>query len=378
MAQVISHYAAKVGGSSTMYYYAEADDTSKAVRIYTGTAITLPADYASRLTKRMYPTIDPGGWIFEYYIKDITPVYMTVTDACTPPESVTLNAADKTLTITGGDGGDLNTWTGFGLSWRERKISSADWGEWSGDSVIDGRTATVEAGSGMVRQFRVRTLGEAGEDYFSDYVVCDALLVGNTAAGTPVVLLPVSGTTTFSARPVIKISCPPDADGDSMTLQRSLDDGPWMPVGALTGEGGPISDRPRVSAGSHTVRYCLMDTNGEGGGEDSVTFVATDCTWKREIQSGDIIANREISFVSDILELLERVNTLRTFYGLPLIALPGTVGRVQDWRRQLAAMQTAVNECRRAISFADHAFDTPSGWPDAQQINQLREAIANT
>jgi len=377
MAQVISHYTAKVGGSSTMYYYEKADDTSKAVRIYTNTGITLPADYKSRLENYMYPTIDPGGWIFYYYIKDVTPVYKTVTDACTPPDSLELYTGTKTLVISGGSGGDLNAWTGFGVSWRERRINSAEWSDWSADSHTAERSVVVSVNSGMVRQFRVRTTGAAGETYYSNYVVCETLLVGNTAAGTPVVLLPVSGTETCSAAPVIKIDCPPDVDGDAMTLHCSVDGEPWIAVSTLPGSGGVAFDQPQLGLGSHTLRYKLVDVNGEGGGEDSVTFSCAECTWNRAIRSGDVIANREISFVSDINEMLERVNTLRAFYGLSFLSLPGVPGALSDWHRQLLAMQTAVNECRGVVGQSAFDFDQPSGWPHAQQINQLREAIEN-
>jgi len=375
MAQVISHYTATVGGNSAMYYYKEADNTSSATRIYTGTAVTLPVDYESRLTNRLYPTIDPGGWIYAVYFRNITPVYKTVTDACTAPSSLTLNTASKTLTITGGKGGDLNALTGFGVSWRERQISNSVWGAWSAETFTSSRSISVEANSGMVRQYRARTRGEAGSQYYSTYTVCDTLLIGNTAAGTPVVLLPVSGTQTCASAPVVKIQCPADADGDTMTLQRSLDGGAWVNAATLPGSGGVAYDPVSVGTGSHTVRYRLRDANGEGGGEDSITFSRINRSWKRTISTGNVIANHEISFVADIMEMLERVNLVRTFYGLSEISLPGTPGRAADWKNQLAAMQAALNECAAVSGRGNCGFASTSAWPNAQEINQLRTVI---
>ncbi len=378
MAKVIDRYHAKAGGSSAMYYYEYADNTSKATRIYTGTVIYLHRNYTDRITSGMYLMVDPSGWIPWYYVQDIEPVYVTVTDPCTAPEKVTLDAASKLLSISGGAGGDLNAWTGFGVSWRKRAINSTEWDAWSEDEVTASRSVPVSTDSGTVRQYRVRTLGEAGSSYYSDYVVCDTLLNGNTAAGTPAVLLPVSGLATWTQSPVFKIECPPEPDGEDMILQRSLDGGEWTDAASLTGAGGVVWDTLTAPEGAHKVRYRLMDANGVSGGEDSITFTREPAEWTREIHAGDVIANREISFVRDLTELTANVNRVLAFYGMNAVILPGVPGRIVDWQRQLAAMQNAVSECRTAVGLSDAGFDPPGAWPQASQINQLRTAIENT
>ncbi len=378
MAQVVDYYTATAGGNSCMYYYQYPDKSSTATRIYTGTVIGFAANYVERGTNGMYPMSNPPGWIDWYHVQNVKAVYRTVADPCTAPTKLMLNTEEKTLAIIGGDGGDLNAWTGFGISCRERAINSTLWGEWSEDTVAADRSVSVSVDSGMVRQFRVRTLGEAGADYYSDYVVCETLLNGNTAAGTPVVLFPLSGMETTAPVPVLKIDCPPEPDGDNMTLQRSLNGGAWTDAASLKGDGGVVYDPLPVEEGTHTVRYRLMDANGETSGEDSISFVRTSKSWARSIRTGDVIATREISFVKDILELLERVNSVRAFYGMSAIILPGTPGRVGDWQSQLEAMQNAVNECRTAMALPDESFDSPSAWPQAAQINQLRTILENT
>lgn len=378
MAQVIDRYSAKAGGSSTMYYYRYADNTSAATRIYTGEPIYLAADYGSRITNHMYLMVDPSGWIHWYHVQDIKPVYKTITDACTAPTAVSLDTAAKVLSITGGAGGDLNEWTGFGVSHRDRAINSSSWGAWSGDTVVTGRSVSVSVDSGKVRQYRVRTLGKAGSDYYSDYTICETLLNGNTAAGTPTILLPVSGTDTCASVAVVKIECPPEPDGDSMTLQRSLDGGAWTDVSSLTGAGGVVYDGLSVSIGTHTIRYRLKDAKGETGGEDGITFSRSALVWKRAIHQGDIIANQEISFVADINEMFAYVNKLRAFYGKSQIELPGTPGYLADWHKQMLAMQNAVDSCRRATGREAYGFELPTGWPKAFRINQLRAAIEST
>lgn len=378
MAKVIDCYAAEAGGSSTMYYYRYPDNTSEATRIYTGEAIYLPADYGNRMSGSMYPLQDPEGWIHWYHVQNITPVYKTVADACTAPSEVRLDAAAQTLVIIGGAGGDLNAWTGFGVSWRDRAISSSAWGSWSADMATASRTVSVSVRGGMVRQFRVRTLGEAGVAYYSAYTVCETLLNGNTAAGTPVILLPVSGADTCAAKVMISIHCPAEPDGDAMTLQRSMDGGAWTAAASLNGQGGTVYDLLSVNIGAHTVRYRLMDANGESGGEDSISFTRSPLVWTRTISTGDVIASRQISFQADIREMLDCVNRLCAFYGRSAVVLPGTVGRFADWQSQLKSMQQAVDGCRTASGRTAWGFAEPSAWPAAADISQLRAAIADT
>ena len=378
MAQVIDYYRAEAGGSSTMYYYQQPDNTSQATRIYTGEVIHLYENYLSTMVDTMYRMKAPDGWIQWYHVQNIQAVYRTVADACTPPSAVSVDVKNKTLVIAGGAGGDLNQWTGFGVSFRSRSINSSAWGAWSADTVVTQRSVAVSADSGTVRQYRVRTLGSAGSAYYSAYTVCATLLSGNTAAGVPVILLPLSGADTCSGVISVKMNCPPEPDGDTMTLQRSVDNGAWTDVKTISGAGATAYDRLNSQAGAHTLRYRLVDANGESGGEDSILFTCSPVVWKRAIRPGDVIANREISFVQDVHELLERVNKLRAFYGKPLIDLPGMPGCAADWAEQLQAMQEALDECRVDLGCDPYGFDTPSGWPKAAQINLLRTAVENT
>lgn len=183
MAKVITSYGAEF--TSTGYIYERPDIYSSHVQYDVGTPITLPADYAAKIDDGFYPVIAPSGWVLYYEIGNITANYTTTTDTCAPPSSVTLNVNTKVLTITGGAGGDLNTFQGWGVSWRERQESGTTWGSWSDDTVTTTNVVNVTVNAGMVRQFRVRTRGSAGSSYYSAYVECPTLLVGITAATAP-------------------------------------------------------------------------------------------------------------------------------------------------------------------------------------------------
>ncbi len=378
MAKVISYYRAEAGGSSTMYYYDKPDNSSNAVRIYTGTIINLVADYASRMSGSFYLMQAPKGWIHWYHVQNITPEYKTVLDPCTPPTSLSLDAETKILTITGGDGGDLNAFSGFGVSFRERSVNETVWEEWSEDTAVTGRVVSVTVNAGKVRQYRVRTLGEAGSEHYSEYVLCQDMLNGNIAAGTPVILLPLAGAKTCAGVAAFLIDCPAEPDGDAMTLQRSLDSGAWTDVTGLASTGGLVTDLLALTQPTHTVRYRLMDANGAIGGEDGIAIRMETPVWLREIAAGDVIANQQISFVDDLNQLHQLVNTLRAFYGLSDVLLPGAAGRFGDAQEQLTAMQSAVDGCRSATGRAAYGFETVTGFPEAAQIARLKQAVTQT
>lgn len=373
MAQVVDYYRGEAQGGATMYVYAQPDNTSTAVRIYSGSPIALPADYQQHETNGMYPTINPGGWIYYYNIGPMEAVYKTVTDPCTPPQSVALEG--ETLVITGGSGGDLNDFTGWGVSSRERGINDTVWGEWSPDTVAQASPVSVTSISGKVVQFRVRTLGSAGEAYFSNYVECETLLNGNSAAGVPIVELPVAGASARCHTPSIRINCPPDPDGDAIRLMRSIDGGEWTLAASLPGTGGVVIDHlPALSEGEHAVEYKSVDANGLSSGVDRAGFTVLPYGWRREIHAGDVISNLQISHAADLREMLSAVNGMRAFYGLGPVAFSGTVGRFADWQAQLQLLISAVDEVYSLMERTRPDWPEVPAWPAAAPINAVREA----
>ena len=376
MAQIVDYYKGEAQGGATFYRYLKADNTSTAVRIYNGDNLTLPADYRDHSKNGMYRIIYPDSrdcrWMYKYNIGSLEPVYKTITDPCTPPDELALEG--KTLVITGGAGGDLNDLTGFGLSFRDRQIGSDSWGEWSEETLSPDRTVEVSASPGAVRQFRVRTQGTAGEEYYSDYVVLSSLLNGNSASGTPVVELPVPGCVACCHTPAAKVVCPPDPDGDAITVMRSIDGGEWTAVETIPGAGGWIFDRmPYLHDGPHTVAYRAMDANGAASESDCVTFTIDTVTWRRAIAPGTVIANEHLSHRDDLEEMLLVVNRLRAFYGLEPVAWPAEPGRFSDWQGLMRFLFRALDDTRTIALQPIIEWPEIPSWPSAHIINAIRE-----
>ena len=370
MAQVVENYSAKL--VSTAYIFSSPDTSSSKTQYSAGTPITLPANYAERMDGEFYPVDAPYGWVIWYEIGDITPNYKTVTDPCTAPTSVTLSG--KTLTIKGGAGGDLNTFSGYGISWRDRVVGTSTWGSWISDTVVNSTsttvTYTVTAPAGYERQFRARTLGGAGSSYYSAYVTCGTTLTGNTAPGTPTFRLPAADATSRSQTPVMVLSVPADADGDTLTLKRQIDSGSWVTVKTIK-QGAVYDWLPTLASGSHTVRYKLADPYAEGSAA-SRTFTVSPATWGRTIATGTVISNKTVSHRADINELLTVVNAQRAFYGLAAVSLPGTVGKFSDWKSQMQQLLTAINAIRTAAGQNAESLTIPA-YPTASTFNSLRE-----
>ena len=308
---------------------------------------------------------------------DIRAVYTTVTDACTPPQTVTLDVDAKVLTVSGGAGGDLNSFTGYGVSWRLRLVNGDAWGEWSADTVIAGTTFGVAAPAGYEMQFRARTLGSAGEAYYSGYVVCETTLTGNAAPGVPVITLPGASAQTYCARPVIVLNCPAEPDGNAQDLLRSLDGGAWaVVVYNVPVAGGVVYDRlPVLGEGWHTAAYRMADPY-DFGPEASVGFTVKALSWAREIAAGTVIANASVSHRADIAELLAAVNHQRAYYGLAALTLPGTVGAFGDWKSQMEALQAGIAAAEAAAGQESAAWLSVPGYPTAAVVNELRARVA--
>lgn len=385
MAQQVSSYRAKFASRGYIFY--EADGTTGGVQYEAGTVIALPANYAQRMTNSRYPTTGPiAGWINYVYVDEVTPVYTTTTDKCTPPDTLEINVATKVLSIKGGGGGDLNTFTAFGISWRERSLDTSEFGAWSAETTTTARTVGVSVNEGKVRQYRVRTQGSAGEAFYSDWKTCETLLSG-VRADAPIILLPVNGKETCSRTPVILLDLGKReaTDEGAFVVQRKIDDGDWADL-----SNGPMADGylgaekwdrrpdklPAQEDGDHTVAYRLRDaTAGTTSEEASVSFVVNAAVWKRTISAGDIISNAEISHQADIREMLEKVNQQRAFYGMEPITLEGTIGLFADWNKQMNQLLGGCEAYKKQIGLAVIRTYIGEVWPTASVINLIRERV---
>lgn len=181
MAKVFTHYTAYASNTCYAYEYPDAS-SDRLWQIQYNQFLTLET-YVDGWYK-----LGSGAWVHGSNLYDVVAHYDTLTDRCTQPTSVTLNVATNLLNITGGAGGDLNTMIGYEVEWRERALNSEQYSSWSsGETVQSTGTAAivVAVNVGKARQYRVRTIGEAGEEYYSTWVICAAEVYSGTTEKRP-------------------------------------------------------------------------------------------------------------------------------------------------------------------------------------------------
>lgn len=106
---------------------------------------------------------------------------------CSPPSSISIsNTSPKkgqqiTVSWSGAKGGTSNSITGYDI---EYKIGSGGWNSWKSISTSNTYASTTDSWSqpvGQTGQYRVRTKGNRGSQYYSDWAYSGTLTISNSA-----------------------------------------------------------------------------------------------------------------------------------------------------------------------------------------------------
>ena len=189
----------------------------------------------------------------------------------------------------------------------------------------------------------------------------------NRSPDTPSIICPNEGAVTLSTRPAIKAALGTEPDGQSQTLQMSVDGGAFLNIGTL--------HTLALAAGAHSLRVRSVDSFGALSAEMSRGFTVEALLWQRGISAGQFIAGATVSHRADISELLGKINTVRGYYGLAPIGLPGSIGAWAAWQGQMQSLQAALGECFMAAGKAAPAFAGVPAYPAAAVVNQLRTQL---
>lgn len=106
---------------------------------------------------------------------------------CSPPNSISINNTSPkkgqqiTISWSGAKGGTENSISGYDI---EYKIGSGGWNGWKSISTGNTYSSTTDSWSqpvGQTGQYRVRTKGTAGSQYYSDWAYSGTLTISNSA-----------------------------------------------------------------------------------------------------------------------------------------------------------------------------------------------------
>lgn len=318
----------------------------------------------------------------------ITVEYHDGTSACTAPTEAALSAAlsegDVNLIFSGAAGGTGNAIIGYEIQYSESSDNGISWGAWSALKTIStsagsGNPAVaVSVNRGSLRKYQIRTLGTAGANWYSEWKAVTGTARRNRLPGALTVTAPAAGATIYNAKPYVISNVGAEPDSQAQTVQVSIDGGVFATLGSLAAAGGPVKAAlaTALSAGSHTIATRVVDAMGVAGPEVTRTIMVASAAWTRAISTGTVIANASISHRTEIAQMRDRVNGVRAYYGLGVIALPGTVGTFKDWLSQMQALQAGIGACYTLTGRAAPAWIAPAkNYPRADVINQIRAAV---
>lgn len=105
--------------------------------------------------------------------------------------------------------------------------------------------------------------------------------------------------------------------------------------------------------------------------------------YAREIESGSVIADENISHRDELYQMLGYVNSARQYYGLPTITFSDPVGYFATWRNNVCQLQNGVSEATSVLMSAmgaDQPYDPrdPESlpqWPDSYEFNLIRTQL---
>ena len=150
-----------------------------------------------------------------------------------------------------------------------------------------------------------------------------------------------------------------------------------------------------VPAGVHVVFFIcpieLGTTSSDGfylriGDDDEIGYHDLHYepfNYAREIESGSVIADANISHRDELYQMLGYVNSARQYYGLPAISFSDPVGYFATWRNNVCQLQNGVEEADSVLMTAmgiDHPyeprdFESLPQWPDSYEFNLIRTQL---
>jgi len=227
----------------------------------------------------------------------------------------------------------------------------------------------------------------------STYVVSDTVKK-NSPPTAPIIVCPVSGSSSYNVIPRFMITTGIEPDGQTQIVEVKIDSGAWFnsvdnpemfSVSGYLGNGVKTMYRPEpLIAGSHTVTVRCLDSDiGSSSPELVRTFTVLPSSFET------ITANETHVKATHIQTLRTAVNTVRSYYNLSPVAWSEEVvagkSTIKNWPFHITELRKAIEPVVTAINGFDasSAFDIPPGiWlpigtrrPRADVMQQIQDLI---
>jgi len=228
--------------------------------------------------------------------------------------------------------------------------------------------------SKVVAKWRIRTNDALGAS--SGYTETNTI-VKNSPPNTPTLITPTNNAIIYTDRPYLRISCPVEPDGDSQTLQISIDGGAYTTLATV---GASATDSwyqcPTLAVGAHTLTIRLVDSKSIAGPSVSGTMSrAALPAWT----DASLVANETMVKAIHMEELRARANVVCMFYGVAQIApfnISTNFTSLSQWGSHINLVRTALNTCLTTSGRSAKTWtDGPQQKITAVAMNEVRNSI---
>lgn len=271
------------------------------------------------------------------------------------------------------------------------KPSGGTYGAWTalGTSTESSAVTTPSLARGDAIKYRTRSVDALGA-VSSSWVESNEVL-RNSAPVVPTILFPGAGKTTYNVQPYVGLIISAEPNAQVQTLYYSVDGGTSVSVGTVTA-GTKRFRMPTLAVGDHALRFWLADSQGALSGTALVTVTVAANTYTRAI-IGYVSSDNPGTFIWDeganikhspeLLELKNRINQVRSYYGLSAISMPyeategtNTIKHFHTWGANMSALRQGLADTCTISGAAVPGWTTLArSYPSAGAINQLRTAI---
>lgn len=311
---------------------------------------------------------------------------------CTAPVSAVLSTTSTmngtvSLSWGGANGGTNNEISGYLVEYAE-STDNASWGSWTYYNTYTSSPQTVDTPSvGKYRKYRVRTLGSAGSDWHSEKATETGSVLRLQTITRCVAPKTVTIANTITAATMNTLSWSGASGGTNNSISGyfiqyadSSNNSSWGAWGGDITVGVVSSASVPMPASGMYRKYRVFTLGTAGSNWRSGSATESGSTYRgHEALDGftdsPLVVGKTYVKALHMRELQDRVNTLRSFYGLSKYSFSTITSRTTDLKHWTAH----VNEIRKAIDeiSTNHAawIAIPVNCPRADVIEQLRAVI---
>ena len=252
-------------------------------------------------------------------------------------------------------------------------------------------TSNASQIAGMYTRYRISVTDTL--DAVSAYVVSNAIKK-NSPPTAPVIVCPVSGSSSFNVTPRFMITTGIEPDGQTQIVEVKIDAGAWInsidnpemfSVSGYLGNGvKTVYQSALLTAGSHTVTIRCRDSDIESS---SLEVVRIFTLLPQPFET--ITANETHVKATHIQTYRTAVNTIRSYYNLSQIAWSEEIvagkSTTKNWPFHITELRKAIESVITTVNSFDSSstFDIPpitwlpvgTGRPRADVMLQIQDLV---